>query len=500
MAITVAGMFLVTLLVLAAVTAVEGDIHLTRNDLDHKQAYEAAKAGIDDYSFHLNEDTSYWTKCTAVPAPSAVNQQGSTANRRPVPGSTEETYAIELIPATGQSTCETANPVTSMIETNGQLPGSFRIRSTGYAGTTHVSVVATFKKASFLDYMYFTQLETSDPVTYGPPGGNEATVEGAYKQCTLTWQQGRYNAPIPNSGGQFCNKISFISGDSINGPLHSNDSLAICGQPNFGRTSADMIEVSATSPGWFPTCGGSNPEFTGTYVTGAPILTPPPSNKELATIAQPPYVFSGQVHIALNGSSLTVTTESGTVGPLPFPASGVVYVANGTCSSAYSPFKTTYPSSSECGNVYVHGNYSGQLTIASENDIVVDGNLTNSGGGMGGMLGLIANNFVRVYHPCSSGNNEGGSLSNLEIDAAILAINHSFIVDNYNCGSPLGTLSVTGAIAQKFRGPVGTFGGGGVSTGYSKNYVYDDRLRYIEPPHFVDPVQSAWIVGRETID
>ena len=111
-----------------------------------------------------------------------------------------------------------------------------------------------------------------------------------------------------------------------------------------------------------------------------------------------PYVFNGQVHIALNGSSLTVTTESGTVGPLPFPANGVVYVENGTCSNAYSPFKTTYPSSSGCGNVYVHGNYSGQLTIASENDIIVDGNLTNSGGGM---LGLIANNFVRVYHPCS---------------------------------------------------------------------------------------------------
>ncbi len=496
MAVTVTGMFLVTLLALAAVTAVNGDLNLTRNDLNHKQAYEAAKAGIDDYAFHLNKDNSYWTHCTEVPKPNAVNQQGSTANRRSVPGSTEETYAIELIPATGQPTCSTANPVTSMIETSGAMPGSFRIRSNGYAGTTHVAVVATFKRASFLDYMYFTQLETSDPVTYGPPRGDEATVEGAYKQCTLTWQQGRYNAPIPGSSPpQNCNKISFISGDSINGPLHSNDGLAICGQPNFGRTSADQIEVSATSPGWFPTCGGSNPKFTGTYRTGAPVLTPPPSNTQLATIAQPPYVFSGQVHIALNGASMTVTTASGTVGPLPFPPNGVVYVENKTCSSSYSPFETTYPNPSECGNVYVHGNYSGQLTIAAENDIVIDGAVTNSGGGM---LGLIANNFVRVYHPCPGGNNGAGSLSNLRIDAAILAINHSFIVDNYDCGNQLGTLSVTGAIAQKFRGPVGTFGGSG--TGYFKNYVYDDRLRYVEPPHFVDPVQSAWIVGRETID
>ena len=59
----------------------------------------------------------------------------------------------------------------------------------------------------------------------------------------------------------------------------------------------------------------------------------------------------------------------------------------------------------------------------------------------------------------------------------MLAIKHSFIVDNYNCGAPLGTLNVNGAIAQKFRGAVGT-GGGGSDTGYLKNYNYDERLQY----------------------
>ena len=74
------------------------------------------------------------------------------------------------------------------------------------------------------------------------------------------------------------------------------------------------------------------------------------------------------------------------------------------------------------------------------------------------MLGLIANNFVRIYHPCtySSNTNGAGSVENLSIDAAILAINHSFIVDNYDCGASLGTLNVNGAISQKYRGPVGT--------------------------------------------
>ena len=44
----------------------------------------------------------------------------------------------------------------------------------------------------------------------------------------------------------------------------------------------------------------------------------------------------------------------------------------------------------------------------------------------------------------------------IEIDAAILALDHSFIVDNWDCGL-LGALTVKGAIAQKFRGPVGTY-------------------------------------------
>jgi hypothetical protein len=187
----------------------------------------------------------------------------------------------------------------------------------------------------------------------------------------------------------------------------------------------------------------------------------------------------------------------------PIPSNGVVYVKNGSCSAVYSPFNTKYGESSEqgCGNVYVRGTYTGQLTIAAENDVIIDGKLcrTSCTSPEGeALLGLIANNFVRVYHPCSSGENKEGSLSNPTIDAAILAIKHSFIVDNYNCGPSLGTLNVEGAIAQKFRGPVGTGGSGGSTNGYLKNYVYDDRLRYLEPPSFIEPTGSAWVIGRET--
>ena len=114
------------------------------------------------------------------------------------------------------------------------------------------------------------------------------------------------------------------------------------------------------------------------------------------------------------------------------------------------------------------------------------------------LLGLIANNFVRVYHPCSNDSNSTGSITDPVIDAAILAIKHSFIVDNFSCGNPLGDLTVRGAIAQKFRGPVGTSSNGNPSSGYLKEYDYDDRLRYLEPPSFIEPTGSAWVIGRET--
>ncbi len=513
---------MITSLVGAAVAATNGDQRLIMRDLDQKRAYAAAQSGIADYTYHLNNDSGYWTRCTGVPTPNAINQQGSTANRRPVPGATDGSqYAIELLPATGHATCDSSNPTQSMLESTGPNIGTFRIRSTGYSGTEQQSIVATFKQATFLDYVYFTQLETSDPVTYGFANPS-AALTGAYSQCTKFRRDGRETSPIPGTNNQFCDKIVFVGGDHIDGPVHTNDDLAICGSPTFGRSAADVTEVSAPPTGWVNGgCGGSpSPNFVGPFATNAPVLTPPATNTELRNIAGPSYTYTGQTQIVLSGTNMTVTTNTGQViGPTAVPSDGVVYVQNGAgCSSAYSPFTVTYPATSGCGNAIVHssGNYSGQLTIAAENDIIIDGNVTRSSSSAD-LLGLVANNFIRVKHPvcpsnnlgcssgtttsetakgqCNSGVNGNGALSNPQIDAALLAIQHSFIVDHYDCGGSLGTLQVNGAIAQKFRGAVGTTGG----TGYIKDYNYDDRLRYQEPPHFFDPVQSAWHVQRETL-
>lgn len=517
---TLMAMTLVIALSAVAVAAVTGDIHSSRNDLDHRRAFEAAKAGVNDYVFQLHKESTYWSHCTQVPEPNAVNQVGSTAKRRAVPGNTGGTYAIELLPSATQNEytqCSTVNPGPSMLESSGLLKGTFRIRSTGFSGNSKVSIVATFKPATFLDYVYFTQRETSDPVTYGFANPS-AALEGAYSQCSKTIAEGRYSAAMPNTGGQYCDAISFTEGDSINGPMHTNDAFVICGKPKLGRNAFDSVEVSGPPKGWFSTreisssgssCSGSSTNFKGAFAASSPVITPPPTNSELKQVAG--LKLTGQVRICLSGETMTVGAGK-TCNELiqyngPIPAGGVVYISNGTCSTSYSPFTATYPATSGCGNAYIHGEYSGALTLATENDIIIDGNLIHSGEGV---LGLVANNFVRIYHPfstdttstqtahnvCNSGKNGPGSITNLRIDAAILAIQHSFIVDHYDCGAALGTLTVNGAIAQKYRGAVGVIGG----SGYLKNYNYDDRLRYIEPPNFIEPQQTDWVVGRETIE
>ena len=63
-----------------------------------------------------------------------------------------------------------------------------------------------------------------------------------------------------------------------------------------------------------------------------------------------------------------------------------------------------------------------------------------------------------------------------------------------------GTLTVHGAIAQYFRGPVGQSNGtGGIANGFAKSYYYDDRLANILPPYLFDISNSGWHVSRETL-
>jgi hypothetical protein len=294
----------------------------------------------------------------------------------------------------------------------------------------------------------------------------------------------------------------------------------------FGRSGrVDPIEVSGPSPGFVRNTGSSgDPSVAVGKITTAKQMSMPTSNDQLADVAAAGgTVYSGKTVVRLKTGGLMDVTNYDASGAgttttnVPWPVNGVLYVKNnGACTGEY-PTAAKYTESATCGNVYVSGTYGQSLTIAAANDVIVrptlGGKLSNKSNdgslirqsGTDATLGLIANNFVRVAHPIVR-NTDGSCNDNLDttndpvvmnvqIDAAILSLQHSFIVDNYNCGR-LATLTVNGAIAQKYRGPVGTGNGANPATGFLKNYTYDDRFRYRSPPYFMNPVDASWDIIR----
>jgi hypothetical protein len=136
----------------------------------------------------------------------------------------------------------------------------------------------------------------------------------------------------------------------------------------------------------------------------------------------------------------------------------------------------------------------GRMTVSANNNLYITNHLDYVTTGTNNpFLGLIAEQFVYVWHPVSSAltnvnlPNQSTPFMNARISAAILSVNHSFMVQNNNVGTSLGTLKVTGAITQKFRGIIRR----GTSS-YTKDYVYDQRLRYDAPPRFLNPTVSVF--------
>jgi Tfp pilus assembly protein PilX len=490
------GVLLVTSLMLTAVFfALQGEIHVGTNDLAAKRAYAAATAGVNAYLYQLNQNPNYWNTCS--------NDIQSTAV--PVPGSSDgATYTYAPIYANGNTTC-TSNVINSLID---NTTGSIRMLFTGKAGTNPVvtrSIVASFRMNSPLDFLWYTHFESVDS---GIPGKSD---------CGVFYRQNRDHANCD---------IVWVSQDSLNGPAYTDDQFLIntSASPTFGRQKSDKIESSEPTPS--PTtevCSGNNCQnanFLGTPVPNAKPVPTPSDNSELLTDAQNyGQVFSGTTTIVLNGTTASVTScvTATTCTPttsVDLTSKPILYVSNasGCTPPAYDTTVNSYPMDSTgkyyvgcAGDVFVYGTYTTPLTIGAANNVVIDGDVTTSTDSSGNptgsaTLGLVANEFIRVMHGNPADNCASKILPNLTIDAAILALNHSFIVDNYTCGNPTGTLSVHGAIAQYFRGPVGQPNGtGGIAHGYAKNYNYDDRLANILPPYLFDISNSGWHVSRETL-
>ena len=400
-------LFVSSLLVTVTLVSAGGDIALTHNSINQKKAYYAALAGISAYQYNLNANSSYWKTCPSIPA------QGSKETERTVAGTsheaTPEYYVVETLPSEeangakrSKAECESGKQ-SAIIQTSGSADGTFRIESTGTAGSGSEKVtrklVATFSHPGFLNYVYLTNYEILDPTAQNP---EPTDCEHYYK----------YRSEHHISD---CVSIEFAPEDKVNGPLHTNDAAEICSsgtkKPTFGREGhKDKIEINGGR--YAAGSCGDEWKMLGEFTEKGPTLTPPETDTEVSENAGK--TFEGRTEIELKPTTpntMEITNSEGKKTLEDVPSNGVIYVANkGSCSIKYSPFNTDtdYKTDQNCGDAYVHGEYTEQLTIAAQNDVIINGNIktkTKNGNEPTGegALGLIATNFVRIYHPVEQG-------------------------------------------------------------------------------------------------
>lgn len=280
------------------------------------------------------------------------------------------------------------------------------------------------------------------------------------------------------SGGQIA---WFTNLDELWGPVHSNDKMHMFSTPTFhGRVTSTTDYEKWDS--------NSNPDFRADTDFNSDRIDMPTveqlDNLRAAALDGGKR-YSGDIEIRLlNGGNIQV--KDWNAGPGANTEVFHIDTINGVISSG--------------GVVEVEGKLNGRLTIHSDVNIRITGNIEYSDNPLDNplsndLLGLVSEGDVTIAQDAYRG--KGGN-RDLTIHASIMALNESFEVENYDTyGRSMGELNVLGGIIQERRKAVGrgrfTPGGVIIDSGFSKNYRYDDRLMRANPPFF--PRQSFFTVA-----
>ncbi len=301
-------------------------------------------------------------------------------------------------------------------------------------------------------------------------------------------------------------EITFIGGDTLDGPAHTNDTPLMTNLSGVKPKFAGGMETSdpkcknavAGQPSTYGNCDrtGNGADYGSSFPTYSDPKYLPDNSDEFQNYPGCQYRGATRIKFNANGTMTVWSKESQTTaacgGNNPFPATvnvptdQVIYVKDGVsglhqCKSGEIgdglPLGTyNGPSSSQyeyqydlnmteqtryCGqgNAYVEGTLKGRVTLATSNTITVTGDLVLADGIAGSdMLGLVACNSVGVFHPwvdtweCKESNsskcakssaNYGWKNSPSEVSAWPHRYND---VDNGNAPFPSNGIQISGSI------------------------------------------------------
>lgn len=260
----------------------------------------------------------------------------------------------------------------------------------------------------------------------------------------------------------FEGNVFWITGDSVWGRVHSNGNLHMAGSPVFFEKVTTAGRIDPT-----PGTRTNNAIFKNGYETGVADIGWPTDLSELvAASTSSGRKYANEIWVELDGGTSANND-------------GWAYIYNSsamTPGTAIDSVELSDPTFNGVilsdRNVHVKGTLDGKLSITSLSDIRIEDDILYENRDFANsddILGLIAedNAFVVDNVP---------NRSDCYIDGSVFVRDGSFQAENYNLGAPRGQLHFNGSIVQEQRGPVGTFSGSTLRTGYLKKYRYDPRL------------------------
>jgi hypothetical protein len=549
MALAAALIFGMVILVMVAtaLTVATGGLRRADTEQDWNGALAAAYAGVEEYQARLSNDASYARYGNpgapfSVSSPDLVLPGGATENRA---FGTGRTGTWATVPGSGGTAQFRYEVDSSKLATLGTL----RLRATGKVGQETRSVTADIRRQGFTDYLYFTEYEIADPQHTGVPascrvhawekrptsncgdlafGSNDVIDGDAHSNDTMricaAWFKKTVTTATPLSSPSTYtardSNYSSCSGQKFRTGTTAPERTSTIGLPDTNtkliRQTRNDLKDEVPNPGCLYT-GPTDIVLNGdgTMTVKSP-LTRWTQTAEDQTKNTKPEALCGKVGPgddglgSVDGATFDVPTgrvvyvqdvpasssDRNYSSPLSVPATctknGVGYplageTVPGTGTALLESVTGTGPCAygSRSGDVFVRGTLSGQLTIAPANYLYVTGDLVY-GDPDTDVLGLAPTNTAWVWNPVK------GSTAMLpgrdrEIDAAIISAGHSFTVQNFDTGGARGTLTLKGALGQRYRGVV-SYG----SNGYIKNYVYDSRFKYLSPPQYLNPVTTVY--------
>jgi hypothetical protein len=437
------------------ILAVAGGVSTANRTANLKKAYYAADAGLADAYERITQ-----AGLNTVASSTCVNSN--------IPS----TCSVPFIPA-----ATTDNGVYSVGSVNGSYIVSivysstprtnYIITSTGTYGNESKTLQLKIISATIARYAYWTNTEIN-PTIGTPP-----------TPTPVWWITGMVTVGLVDTNGTF---------NIYGNPVFKGSVSEVGAAPNY------YDNTSIPSSIWIGGLTNNASQITISPQTLTAIQTVANNGSGLVLTGASTIVFNPTGTVTVTGnvvnSNCTPTTRYNNT-TISKPANGVIYVQS----------TSTIPqcnSHAQDGSATVQGTVSGQLTVATDQNIYISGNVAynndpRTNPSSTDMVGLVANQNVTVI--------EADAPAQLEIVGALMALQGSFNVDQYtynpdpiNRGSADGAMmDQFGSLINNYRGPIGTFNTttGQLVSGWNEDQSYDTRLTALAPPGFPPLTNSA---------